>query len=513
MSSTPPDAYLPPEQPVAPAGGATTIEPTPRRLGTGAKAGIVGLALLALGGGFALADPMDLREDKGAQGPAAVLPADALGYAAVNLDPSVGQKLEMVRFAMKFPALKQKISLSEDGDLKQQFWEAAMKDSSCKDKIDYEADIKPWLGDHAGVALQKDDDKLVMAVEASDEAKARAAVEKLDACDSSGSTTKEGVAYRDGYLLLGKDQPTVDAAVASATSAPLSQRAEFTEDLDKLGSTGVMSFWTSKEGLVAASQESSQAAQNGVDGTELEQMPVRSAAGTLRFTDGNPELHFASKSTEPVPVSEKGSDLGSLPGETTVALGLANGADLVEQNWPEIRKMIESQGTSLADLERDSKLKLPDDLKTLLGSDLRISLGPVTPESMEDPSTLPVAVATTTDKAKLTELLDRVGASQQGISLTSQGESQVLGINTSWPQKVAETGSKLADDAAFTKAVDAPEKAQTAGYVNLAQLVDSLGAELSADEKENLAPLQSVGLSSHQEEGDYSVGTLRLTTR
>lgn len=497
-----------------PAPGQTTpaqMSPAPRRGGKPLVAGVAGLASLALvGGGLAYLDPFDWREADLADTPASALPADATGYLALDFDPSAGQKLELVRFAMKFPALKEKVGLSEDSDLKKQVIEAILKDSSCK-TASYDADIAPWVGDQMAMATRPGVDDPIVAIETKDEQKAKDGLKKLGACE--GGNAEMGLAYADGYLLATAKQADADKAVADAKANPLSKRAEFGEDFAKVGKLGVVNFWGEKALLDVANKQ-----HGNVGQVSLDDVKVRSGAGTLRFTDGNPELHFVAKSTEPLTTANSHTAVGDLPADSTVALGLSGGAAGLDQTWPMLKKQLEENG-DLASMEAELNLKLPDDLKTLLGDDFRVALGAFDGKvlAQQGPSALPVGIALTTDKAKLEELLSRTGLGEQ---LTQQQAGVVYGdkvhgiaLSEAVAQKMsASGGEKLSSVPAYGKAVANADKAQGIVYVNVEKLLASLGTEVPAEQRENIDPIQAVGMSSSAD-GDYGISTVRMATK
>lgn len=499
------------------------IETTPKKkMSTGVKAGIAGLAVLALGGGFALADPMNLMSgDEGKT--AAVIPADVIGYSSVNLNPELSQKAEMVRFAMKFPGLKEKVNLTEGGDLKQELWTSMSKDSTCLKEINYDADIKPWLGDRMVMAVRSGAKSPIMAIEAKDEAKARAGYEKLNNCDK-GNDKLTGLAFSDGYLVAAKTQEDADKAIADAKANPLEKKAEFSEDLKKLGDTGLLTMWGSKDGLIQLAESSDigdKVAQSSPAGTvtpdpvdQLKQADFRSGAATLRFAGGNPEFHMVAKSEKDMPKVEASTKVGDLPGDTTVAIGIADGANQVDKQWDVIKKAIEQDGTTkLSDIEQQTKLKLPDDLKTLLGKDIRISVGKLNPEQIQSPADLPIAIAMDTDKAKIEELLTRTGLGSQGLQVSGSDTAPVVAISTDWATKVTNPGGKLSDEAGYKAAIANPGKAQSVVYWNLDAYKDLITKDMSSSEKANVDPLQAIGVSSQIEDDNYSAMTMRVTAK
>ena len=70
---------------------------------------------------------------------------------------------------------------------------------------------------------------------------------------------------------------------------------------------------------------------------------------------------------------------------------MSDGSQAVDDYWELAKKALEESGMTVADLERQANVKLPDDLKTLLGEDLRISVGK-SPTSMASQTDLPIAV-------------------------------------------------------------------------------------------------------------------------
>ena len=50
----------------------------------------------------------------GGSQPEDALPAGAIAFAKIDLDPPAGQKINAIRFLRKFPALKDKVGLNAD---------------------------------------------------------------------------------------------------------------------------------------------------------------------------------------------------------------------------------------------------------------------------------------------------------------------------------------------------------------------------------------------------------------
>ena len=54
----------------------------------------------------------------GGSSPATAVPADAIGYVSLDLDPSASQKIEAIKILRKFPALKEEIKIGSRDDLR-----------------------------------------------------------------------------------------------------------------------------------------------------------------------------------------------------------------------------------------------------------------------------------------------------------------------------------------------------------------------------------------------------------
>jgi hypothetical protein len=146
-STTPPDSGGP-EYLESSAGSPVERSGSPidRRKRVIALGGLVGV--LAVGGGAVWAATSLLGT--GAQ-PAEALPAGTLGYVSIDLDPSGDQKIEAIQTLRKFPEFKDQINLDTDDDLRERLFEEITKSGECEG-LDYEADVKPWLGSRAAFA-------------------------------------------------------------------------------------------------------------------------------------------------------------------------------------------------------------------------------------------------------------------------------------------------------------------------------------------------------------------------
>ncbi|MDX6279316.1 MAG: hypothetical protein QOH03_387, partial [Kribbellaceae bacterium] len=356
-------------------------------------AGVAVVAVVAGGGIFAYG------KLAGGGQPADVLPGNAVAYARVDLNPSAGQKVAAVRFMLKFPSAKEKIGLTSDkDDLRQKLFDLIKKDSDDElADVDFDKDIKPWLGDRAGAAAVPGKDgaepDAIVAVEVKNEDKANAGLDKLFAKEDK----KPGRVFTDGYVLLSKDQATVDAAVATSKDSPLSGNATFKADMDALGEQGFVSMWADMKGLAALAPKeiASQTA-----------LPEGSAAAALRFDSQYVELKGIARGDKSLKIdsANAGDQIAKLPDTTAAALTLSDGANLVDTVWKQLEKS--GAGLNLPELTKgftqEYGLVLPDDLKPLLGKNLSIA---VDKDSSNGPK---IAARIETDPAKAEAVVDKV---------------------------------------------------------------------------------------------------------
>src|SRR3954470_21680397 len=86
----------------------------------------------------------------GGQQPEDVLPKSAIAMAKIDLAPTLGQRKAVYDLSRKFDKVEVKSVSTLKDDLLAAFFESSGTD------LNYNNDIKPWLGDRAGVAAVPD---------------------------------------------------------------------------------------------------------------------------------------------------------------------------------------------------------------------------------------------------------------------------------------------------------------------------------------------------------------------
>ena len=493
----------------------------------------------------------------GAQ-PAEALPASTVAYASVDLDPSGGQKIEAIRTLRKFPAFTDEIDLQADDDLRERLFEEVLKSSACEG-IDFADDVEPWLGSRAAMAavdLGEDEPVPVGVIQVTDAGKAEDGVAKLvETCGAETDGDAGGWVVAGDWMIVAETAETAQQVVDAADGSTLAGDAAFEQWTGEAGDDGFMSVYVSKRvtkylddlggmgpmGMMGlpASPMVEDGAMADEDGTtsDSEQVPeglqqmiddFDGMAATVRFDDGAVEVEYAVSNYQPDMTkfidSTNGADMvAGLPEDTVAAFGMSleegwAGAllDYVERALPEESATIDEQ---LAQLESQTGLALPDDLETLLGEGVTVSLGSgLDPDAVANggPGEVPMGIRIDGDADEIQAVLDKIAA-QAGpemaelMQVTEGDGYAVLALQDGYRGQL-EDGGSLGDSAAYSEVVES-EKAQTVLFVNFDTDDDWL-VRLTGDTPEvsdNVEPLSALGVSGWVD-GDVVHGLVKVTT-
>jgi hypothetical protein len=486
-------------------GGQQQWQPEPKK-GRGKLIPIIAalaMVLVVAGGGiFAYG-----KLGGGGEQPADVLPGTAIGYARVDLNPSAGQKVAAVRFLMKFPSVKENLGLTgENDDLRQKLFEQ-IKKSAGDDlaDVDFEKDIKPWLGDRAGFAALppadgKDEPVPVVAVQIKDEDAANKGMDKLLANEKD----KPGRAFTDGYMIIGEDQATVESAVATAKDNPLSKNAKFAADMDKLGEQGFVSGWVDAKALAPFTDK--------VDSKQLANLGDATGAVALRFDASYVELKGVGSGDKSVKVdgANAADVITKLPESTAGAIAISGGETLIDTVWKQVQKSGGENFQSMIDEVADATgLTLPDDLKSLAGKNLSVSIdkdtsnGPKIAARMEtDPGKAEPVVR------KLTALLRERADENIPIETAKDANTLVVSTTQEYAEEVLKDGS-LGDTENFKQALPDTSGAVMIGYVDF----EGLSSLSRRFKDENVSALRSAGIVTRSTGDGEAEVTLRVVAK
>ncbi|UPK73339.1 DUF3352 domain-containing protein [Nocardioidaceae bacterium SCSIO 66511] len=520
-------------------------EPAPKGRRKGILIGVGGIAVVALiaaGGVFAWS-----KLSGGGPQPAEAVPSDAMAYVRLDLDPSASQKLDAMSLLHKWPEFEESTGISDDDvDLRKLFVDEVLSSDGCD--VDYADDIEPWIGDRLGFALVPGDDSPapMLAVQVSDEDKAKAGAEKIADCaggmnmagptmpSSYSDTAMDDVSYAEGddasnlgvsfsgdYMVVAPSQDLADDFAKDAENDSLASSAAFSDDMDALGDEGIASMWFDADAFVDAAKEL------GMPAEDLEAFKANAsgtAAAALRAGDNYLELVGASDADAGAAGAK--ADIGGLSDSTMVAASVSDGQALVDNFWGQLESgmaadMAPQFQSIVSEIEQNTGLTLPDDLSTLFGEKFLLAVDSegLSPE-MESSSLADynAGMRFTSDPAELTPVIDKLetqlgmlGGPEMSDALVKEetDDGMVVATNDDYAAQLTDGGGDLGDSDAFKTAVPAGDNAVNVVYVNLDE-ISELATDPDDEDVKMLEPMQAFGFATEKKD-DRAVATMRLT--
>lgn len=523
---------------VGPAGGGGGS----RRLPVIASVAAV-VALVLAGGAYAAWSYLD----GGGPQPEDVLPASTIAVVSVDLDPSASQKIAAIKSIRKFPALKESLGLNADDDLREYIFDKVLEGTDCTG-IDFADDIKPWLGKRAAFAAVEvgGEPAPVIAVQVSDPGDAKAGFDEIvDCADPDDFAFVVG----EDYLIASDSAEHAKAVLAGGQKKALADDAAYQRWTDEVGDAGVMNFYIGAKATDFVDDLFSDFAGDSDFATSSEfsegptigsSAPVRPAdddpgdafadvvkdfkglAGSVRFAGGGMELAMASGGLSQYSGDARvGDDVAALPDDTAIALGIGIPDDFAEL-------IVDGLGSSSDDLvteaEQETGMDLPEDLQTLLGEAVTVSLGgdvPDSPDAIEDLGNVPAGVLVHGDADRIEEIVakieDHLGMSLSDIPLVleSSGDKVALATSKEYAEQLLDSGDLGSEDG-FRDVVPEARKASQVVYLDFDSpwrefLTDLVAEEDGGEADDNTRPLKSFGISSWQD-GEVSHQLVKVTT-
>ncbi|HET7530352.1 MAG TPA: hypothetical protein VFJ98_05270 [Mycobacteriales bacterium] len=163
-----------------------------------------------------------------------LVPASAFAVGTIDLSLPAGQADALSAFADRFPGSP---THHGDGSAVDRLLRAIFRTSS-DPHVDYDRDVKPWLGDHAAIAGWMDHGKpqLEVLLESTDDGSARRHLTTLMQGDGA-------VEFADGYAVLGDNDRAVRDAIAAAHSSSLADDRTYVGDVDALPGHPAVTGW------------------------------------------------------------------------------------------------------------------------------------------------------------------------------------------------------------------------------------------------------------------------------
>lgn len=486
--------------------------PRSRRRGLIAAGVAMPVVLIAAGGAFAYQQ----LNGGGAQ-PDDVLPSSVIAYARLDANPSAAQKIKLFGLIRKSPDLAKQIGIQTDKqDLRKEIVQSVL--SGCNN-VDYDKDIKPWIGDRIGVGITDvRSGNGIVAIQVTDEKAARKGIDLAAGCLGASNP---GVAFSQGYALVGQSQKDVDAAVKGAGRKSLSSDPAFVEDMKSLGDHGVASMWLRADKLTKAltGQLNNPATLLSLDGQ-------RSLAATLRAGDDNIELTTISHQLTAIG-QQPAVDLGALPGSSVLAASIPAGGKKIDAFWQAF-----TGGVAPSDVESMVKgfkaqtgFSLPSDLKKLVGDKLTIVVGDRNLGTIanltgpQDVAGLDVAIALTSNRTDATDIANRVAkaiADNIGVNLAVVGtpDGAILATNKDFASTFS-TDKKLGTKDSFSSVISNRKSVSGVFFFDIAKAVSAArGIDMPASGKkllDQLKHLKALGLSATKDSDHVTRETLKLS--
>ncbi|HEX5016435.1 MAG TPA: hypothetical protein VFX15_02480 [Actinomycetes bacterium] len=463
--------------------------------------------LVAAGAGFAVGSMIG---GGGAQ-PEDVLPSTVVMYADLDLDPAASQKLNLVRLLGRFPEVED--DYGPEPDVRELLVEQLTEDSDLASD-----DVLEWAGDRVGAGVAWDDevDALtpVVAIQVSDESAA------LD--DLRDVVPADQVAAADGYVVVtgdasdfaeqaggtGGGQPLLSSQsaaeiVAAGEQESLADAAGFSGAFDHLDE-GLATVYIDGDAVAAAGDEV--ATLLGLDNAQVgdpfgELGRSGQMAAVLRAEPDAIEVAGWMSGESPygsAPVTL----VNELPQSTLFALEFTGGAESFAEQWDALKEGVDNDmpagsfERSLAQIEAQYGVRLPDDVVTLLGDDLVLAVdgdGLLTgvpgigARSLTDPA----------EGADLARRLQRTLATWSGgFGLTAEGtdDGMVIASTPEFADVLTGGGGDLGTKAAFQEAVPDADGASVVMWFDFSA-VASLLALAEPESAALIDPLDSLGVS------------------
>ena len=193
---------------------------------------------------------------------ASFAPATTAAYVNVYLQPSAGQQMNLAELIGRLPGFADDASLDDKID---QVAQNLLGETG----IDYEADLKPWIGPQLALAAWPDEaadagSRAVLIAAVRDLAAAEESLPGLLDTDADAFTTEphQGIdihvadagayAFVDEMLLAAADAESVRAAIDADRGSSLGDRPEFAATLDGLSADHLASVFVDLAGFAQA---------------------------------------------------------------------------------------------------------------------------------------------------------------------------------------------------------------------------------------------------------------------
>ena len=453
----------------------------PNRL-LGAIAGTVAAVLLISGGA---AYGITHYLGGGGQQPEEVLPANAVAVMKLDLDPSLSQKAALYRFSRSFPDLHVQQKTLKDDLLRPLFSGAG---------LNYDSDVKPWLGDRAAVAAVP---KLtgfgfapVAAVQYTDKDKAKRVLLGASMRAATGANPFF-FAFSGDYAIIADTQGDADRYAAASTH--LTDNASYQKAVASLDGDQLAVGWADAKGVVqglTSAQLATSPMWNKLKAKQMGSFVVGLHAASNYLEMQGKAVGLSNDASQQLGRAKTANLLATFPNDTLFAMegtGLGAGIAQAFEALPAVvTAQLQQNGLDAADLT------------AILGTDAAVAMS----GDFDSPNVF-AHVRTPTPElavAALHRAFDGLGDETPlsgPLTITQEKTGYLLTSNPT-----GSAGGQLGNTASFKRAVPDARNAGVVLYVNLGQLPQEAmrGAQ----------NLDAIGMSVNGATGEFR---LRVTTR
>jgi Protein of unknown function (DUF3352) len=488
-------------------------KPARRKRRTAIVAGVSAVLVAAAGvgayAGFSAWTGSGIKEPENA------FPASTAAFIRVDLKPGYRDQIAFDNLAKKFPS-----SGKSTSDLVTDMERSMLKGSD----LNYDADVKPWFGQRAGVGVymgQKNQMVMLIALASADDEKAKQTLAKEQA-----GKNDFGYVVRDGYALLALGNSSLDlqgaaeAASQEAASDSLAGDSKFKStveglaghnlvigyaDLAKLGpilkSNGLAGSPASMPGMLGGIAGLGGTAALGGGAASLDRLTGTMAIGAAVAGDG---IEIRGHS-EGMPTAARSSSVNTLdtmaemPDSAIVAAAL-QGLDKNSNTVKQLKSMLAS-GMGLAG--GSSGEPMPAGAAEMMGNLVtdvltsRVLSFEFSGITAGKPNLVITSVAN--DQNSATELMSSLGMLEgavPGLDIKQDGATVRATVGTT------PSGGKLGDSPLYREAMNGVNTSSMSLYIDVQKLLAVVAPSTpsSADSRvlQNLAPVKAIGVSGSQ---------------
>ncbi|MDX6197235.1 MAG: hypothetical protein QOJ79_386 [Actinomycetota bacterium] len=429
----------------------------------------------------------------GGQQPEDVLPKNVIALAKVDLAPSLGQRKAVYDLSRKFDKVDVKSADSVKDDLLKALFES---DST----VDYQKDIKPWLGDRAGIGAIRDESAdhvaPIAAVQYTDKNKA---TRTLKDAQKDSADNPFAFAFSGDYVIIANTQDEADK-YAKADSH-LSDNDTFKNAIDALDGDQIVTGWADVKGVYDVIP-AEQRAQIKLDANPSGSFVVGAHADSNyleivgKAVDVGDSLKQYGSGTFG---NGRGHNLiATMPIESTVALELTGLGDTLTKAYDKLS--VEPGFTDIEGQAQQYGLHLPQDLRTVLGTDVGVG---VFGNLNDNPRVVGHVLTEQPDEA--IKILTKVPSPEDTPPFALEKESSnSYFIGTDAGAIALARKGTLGDSAPFKRALPDAQDAGFALYVSIGRAAELGGDQVPAW----VSHLEAFGMTASGTTGEFRI---RLT--